>query len=107
MERLHYQPIKQFRVSGGSCDITDAWSMAGVTLSSPAIEVRTDLRRSPAATIDQDTSLAETNHSMILRVVRLLFVTDANRRVAGIVTVIDLFGEKPTRVARDCMIRHE
>ncbi len=107
MERLHYQPIKQFRVSGGSCDITDAWSMARVTLSSPAIEVMTDLRRIPAASIDQDTSLAETNHSMILRGVRLLFVTDANRRVAGIVTASDLLGEKPTRVARERMMRHE
>src|SRR5574343_1245042 len=107
MERLHYQPIKQFRVSGGRCDITDAWSMARVTLASPAIEVMTDLRRIPAATIDQDTSLAETNHSMILRGVLLLFVTDANRRVAGIVTASDLLGEKPTRVARERMMRHE
>ena len=107
MERLHYQPIKQFRVSGGSCDITDAWSMARVTLASPAIEVMTDLRRIPAATIDQDVSLAETNHSMILRGVRLLFVTDANKRVAGIVTANDLLGEKPTQVARARMMRHE
>lgn len=67
----------------------------------------TDLRRIPAATIDQDTSLAETNHSMILRGVRLLFVTDANRRVAGIVTASDLLGEKPTRIARERMMRHE
>lgn len=107
MDRLHYQSLKQFRVSGGSCDIADAWSLARVTLSSPAIEVMTDLRRIPAATIDQDVSLSETNHSMILRGVRLLFVLDANKRVAGIVTASDLLGEKPTRVARDRMMRHE
>ncbi len=107
MERLHYPPIKQFRVQRGSCEVTDAWSVAKVGLSSPAIEVMTDLRRIPAATIGHDVSLAETNHSMILRSVRLLFVTDANKRVAGIVTASDLLGEKPTRVARERMMRHE
>ena len=47
MERLHYPPIKQFRVRNGACEITDPWSMAKVTASSPAIEVMTDLRRIP------------------------------------------------------------
>jgi CBS domain-containing protein len=107
MERLHYQPIKQFRVRSGACEITDPWSMAKVTASSPAIEVMTDLRRIPAATIAHDLSLAEANHSMILRGVRLLFVTDSSRRVVGVVTSNDLLGEKPTRVASERMMRHE
>ncbi|MDD2669248.1 MULTISPECIES: CBS domain-containing protein [Zoogloea] len=107
MERLYYQPITQFRVKSGSCEITDAWSLAKVTASSPAIEVMTDLRRIPAATIAHNVSLSETNHSMILRGVRLLFVTDASRRIVGIVTSNDLLGEKPTRVARERMMRHE
>ncbi len=107
MERLHYQPIKQFRVRSGACEITDPWSMAKVTASSPAIEVMTDLRRIPAATIANDLSLAEANHSMILRGVRLLFVTDPGRRVVGVVTSNDLLGEKPTRVASERMMRHE
>lgn len=107
MERLHYQPIKQFRVRGGACEITDPWSMAKVTASSPAIEVMTDLRRIPAATIGHDLSLAEANHSMILRGVRLLFVTDPARRVVGVVTSNDLLGEKPTRVASERLMRHE
>ena len=107
MERLHYQPIKQFRVRSGACEITDPWSLAKVTASSPAIEVMTDLRRIPAATIANDLSLAEANHSMILRGVRLLFVTDPGRRVVGVVTSNDLLGEKPTRVASERMMRHE
>lgn len=107
MERLSYQPISQFRVKSGTCGIADAWSLAKVTASSPAIEVMTDLRRIPAATVAYDLSLAETNHAMILRGVRMLFVTDSNRRVVGIVTASDLLGEKPTRVARDRMMRHE
>lgn len=107
MERLHYQPIKQFSVRSGTCEITDPWSTAKVTAASPAIEVMTDLRRIAAATISHDLSLAETNQSMILRGVRLLFVTDASRRVVGVVTASDLLGEKPTRVARDRMMRHE
>ncbi len=107
MERLHYPPIKQFRVRNGACEITDPWSMAKVTASSPAIEVMTDLRRIPAATIAHDLSLAEANHSMILRGVRLLFVTDSARRVVGVVTSNDLLGEKPTRVAGERLMRHE
>jgi len=107
MERLHYPPIKQFRVRNGACEITDPWSMAKVTASSPAIEVMTDLRRIPAATIAHDLSLAEANHSMILRGVRLLFVTDPARRVVGVVTSNDLLGEKPTRVAGERLMRHE
>ena len=107
MERLHYPPIKQFRVRSGACEITDPWSMAKVTASSPAIEVMTDLRRIPAATIAHDLSLAEANHSMILRGVRLLFVTDPARRVVGVVTSNDLLGEKPTRVAGERLMRHE
>lgn len=107
MERLHYPPIKQFRVRNGACEITDPWSMTKVTASSPAIEVMTDLRRIPAATIVHDLSLAEANHSMILRGVRLLFVTDPARRVVGVVTSNDLLGEKPTRVAGERLMRHE
>ena len=107
MERLHYQPIKQFRVKRGACSVADAWSVTKVTASSPAVEVMTDLRRIPAATIHYDVSLAEANHSMILRGVRMLFVTDADRHVVGIITASDLLGEKPTRVARERLMRHE
>lgn len=107
MERLHYQPIRQFRVKSGTCEVADAWSLTKVVASSPAIEVMTDLRRIPAATISDGVSLVEANHSMILRGVRMLFATDGDRRVVGIVTSNDLLGEKPTRVARERMARHE
>lgn len=107
MERLHYQPIRQFRVKSGTCEVADAWSLTKVVASSPAIEVMTDLRRIPAATISDTVSLVEANHSMILRGVRMLFATDNDRRVVGIITSNDLLGEKPTRVARERMSRHE
>lgn len=107
MERLHYQSIRQFRVKSGTCEVADAWSLTKVVASSPAIEVMTDLRRIPAATISDGVSLVEANHSMILRGVRMLFATDADRRVVGIITSNDLLGEKPTRVARERMSRHE
>lgn len=107
MERMHYQPISQFKVSRGTCAVAEAWGLTRVTASSPAVEVMTDLRRIPAATIGQDVSLAEANHAMILRGVRLLFVTDAARRVVGIVTATDLLGERPTQVARERSLRYE
>jgi CBS-domain-containing membrane protein len=107
MERLHYQPIGQFKVKSGSCTVAEAWSLAKVAADSPAIEVMTDLRRIPAATIAHELSLAEANHAMILRGVRLLFVTDEMRRVVGLITATDLLGERPTLAARERLMRHE
>ena len=99
MERLHYQPIKQFpgqRRQFATSPTPGAWR------GSPSVaghRVMTDLRADSAATIDQDISLAETNHSMIparcapaLRDRR----QPARRRYQ---TASDLLGEKPTRVA--------
>ena len=60
----------------------------------------TDLARVPAATIGSDATLEEANQSMILRGVRLLLVVDGARRIAGVVTSVDLLGEKPLLIAQ-------
>jgi CBS-domain-containing membrane protein len=69
-----------------------------VTLESSALEVMTDLRQVPAQTIEPDASVEEANAKMIRQGVRLLFVTDAQHRLHGIVTATDILGGHATQV---------
>lgn len=68
---------------------------ARVGLDDPAIAVMTDLREYRAATITPDRKIDEAHAVMLGRGVRLLFVLDDNRAVAGVVTLTDLLGERP------------
>lgn len=87
--------------------LPDAYDPQRVRADTPAIEVMTDLRRVPAATISPYTALAEANQAMILRGVRSLLVTTDDRRVVGLVTSADLMGEKPLQVVRERGVRHD
>lgn len=87
--------------------LPDAFTPQLVRADSPAIEVMTDLRRVPAATIDPETPLEEANQAMILRGVRSLLVIESDRRVLGVITATDLLGERPLQVIRERGIRHE
>ncbi|OFZ90991.1 MAG: hypothetical protein A2V78_16325 [Betaproteobacteria bacterium RBG_16_64_18] len=70
-----------------------------VRLDSPALEVMTDLRKVPAATIDGDAPLDAANRFMIRRGVCLLLVADERRQVLGLITAADILGERPVRFA--------
>ena len=70
-----------------------------VRLDSPALEVMTDLRKVPAATIDADAPLDAANRFMIRRGVRLLLVADDRRQVLGLITATDILGERPVTFA--------
>lgn len=74
---------------------------------SPAIEVMTDLRLVPAATIDENTSIVEANQAMIARGVRSLLVVSGAGEVLGLVTARDIHGERPMQVVRQRGVRHE
>ena len=79
----------------------------GVTLSSPAIEVMSDLRQVRAVTVGADVSLDEALSRMVSAGVRLLLVVDRQDAVLGVLTARDLSGERPVefasreRVSRD------
>jgi CBS domain-containing protein len=75
--------------------LADLAPPAHVTLDDPAIEVMTDLREYRAATIGPERTIDEAHAVMLGRGVRLLFVLDDNRTVAGVITMTDLLGEKP------------
>jgi CBS domain-containing protein len=108
MASEQHLPLPSAKLSGDTAYyLPDAFTPQLVRADSPAIEVMTDLRRVPAATIDPDTALDEANQAMILRGVRSLLVIESDRRVLGIITATDLLGERPRQVLRERAIRQE
>jgi hypothetical protein len=79
-----------------------------VTLESSAQDVMTDLKQVPAQTIEPEASIEEANDKMIRQRVRLLFVTDLDHHLLGIVTATDILGDHVVQVmlARG-VARHE
>jgi CBS-domain-containing membrane protein len=71
---------------------------AAVSLSSPGLDVMTDLAQVRAATIDPETRLDKAEQAMIQQGVRSLFVVHEFPCVEGLVTAADLMGEKPVRL---------
>ncbi|HTS54189.1 MAG TPA: CBS domain-containing protein [Burkholderiales bacterium] len=65
-----------------------------VTLESPALDVMTDLRQCVALTIEPEASIEAANAWMIRRGVRLLFVTDPQDHLVGLISATDILGEK-------------
>ncbi|MGB8518078.1 MAG: CBS domain-containing protein [Gallionella sp.] len=66
-----------------------------VKLSSPALEVMTDLTKVSVISVRAKTSMDKANAKMIRYGVRLLLVLDDNDQVAGLLTASDVLGEKP------------
>jgi CBS-domain-containing membrane protein len=84
-----------------------------VALESPALEVMTDLKQVSAVTTEPEASVEEANAKMIRNGVRLLFVTDPQHHVLGLITATDILGEKVLQamqergVARRDVLVHE
>lgn len=99
MKRETYLPLAQQSLVRDKVGVPDAGGSERVRVDSPALDVMTDLRHVPAATIAAETPFGEASQSMILRGVRLLLVVDPQRHVVGVITATDLQGERPIRVA--------
>ena len=98
MRRI-YQPLSHRPLLAGVQFQHPAPPSGRVRLESPALEVMTDLRKVPAATIDADAPLDAANRFMIRRGVRLLLVADDRRQVLGLITATDILGERPVTFA--------
>ncbi|WP_293760538.1 CBS domain-containing protein [uncultured Aquitalea sp.] len=77
-----------------------------INLSSPALEVMTDLRVVDPVSIDQDEPLRVAHNLMVSRGIRLLFVQDDESRLVGIITASDILGERPVQRMQEHGKRH-
>lgn len=99
-ENSLYRPLPITHVSPNGCQLLDVLNPSVVTADSPAIQVMTDLSRVPAATIVAESTLEDANRSMLARGVRLLLVVNHSNNIVGMVTSVDIHGEKPVLVAQ-------
>lgn len=93
--------------SGAGYHQPASFSPQPVDVDSPAMEVMTDLRLVPAATIDAEIHIDMANQAMIARGVRSLLVVDDRGNVIGVVTARDIHGERPMQVVNKRGIKHE
>ncbi|MDE1713797.1 CBS domain-containing protein (plasmid) [Chromobacterium amazonense] len=73
-----------------------------INMQSPALSVMTDLRLVNPVGIRGGADLREAHQRMISHGIRLLFVHDDDGSLLGIVTAVDLLGERPIQ----CMKEH-
>jgi CBS-domain-containing membrane protein len=105
-ETLSYRKLSQTHISATGCYVLEAFNPPQVSADSAAILAMTDLARVPSATIGMDASLKDANQSMMLRGVRLLLVVGEGGRIVGVVTSVDVLGEKPLMLAQKRLGRH-
>jgi len=72
-----------------------------VSLDDSATLVMTDLKEITPFSIEPTASIESTNEKMIASGVRLLFVTDNDGNLLGIVTSTDVLGEKPVQYLKE------
>jgi len=96
----HYQPLRTASIATQGCYLLEAFNPPAVNADSPALLVMTDLSQLPSATITADASLEDANQSMLVRGVRALFVVGSSNDMTGLVTSVDVLGEKPVLVAQ-------
>lgn len=105
---MNETPLSTFRFPENTC-IPQAQPKAkgAVTLTSPGIEVMTDLAQVKAATVEPQTSLEKAEKAMIQQGVRSLFVVRDFPCVEGLLTAADLIGEKPTRIVNERRVHRQ
>ena len=77
-----------------------------VTYDSPALEVMTDLRVLDPVSIAEDATLDAAHTLMVSRAIRLLFVTDGDHHLTGVITATDVLGERPMQCIHQDGKRH-
>ncbi len=108
IEDASHKPLPKTPISAAGCHLLDAFNPPAVHVDSPAIQVMTDLSQVPVATINVGATLDDANRSMISRGVRLLLVVDDNhQRVAGLMTSVDVLGEKPVLAAQRRQVKRQ
>lgn len=107
MTRANYPALATARVAPEGCYLSTSLAPPRVRIDSPALQVMTDLTRMQAASIAAGALIGEANQAMLHRGVRMLFVTDDERQLEGIVTATDILGERPMLAARSFGLARE
>lgn len=105
MEHAHYPALHPHPLKAGTTCLQPS-SFSPIKLDSPAINVMTDFQVTAPATVAADASLALAHIIMVSRGVRLLFVTDTDQSILGVVSAPDIQGERPIRHIHDRGVKH-
>lgn len=90
----HFTSLKHSKIPQGISLKADA-DRTIVSRHTPAPEVMTDLMHALAYTVSPTASIEDAENKMILCGVRLLFVTDSDNKLVGLITATDILGEGP------------
>ena len=107
MTRTTYPALPTGRVASEGCFLTSSHTPMPVRMDSPALQVMTDLTRLPAALICRSAFVHEAHQAMIHRGVRMLFVTNDDRQLEGIITASDLLGERTMQAMNRYELKRE
>ena len=101
-------PLPTFRLEPGTALAQAGPSnSAPVDLDSPALRVMTDLTQMRAATTQPSTTLRQAEQIMIYQGVRMLFVVSDMPAVEGLITSMDLHGDKQMRAVHERGLRYD
>ena len=78
-----------------------------ITLKSPALEVMTDLKLIDPISIHEDALLHNAHDRMVSHGIRLLFVTNREGVLTGLLTATDVLGERPVKCIQEHGKRHK
>ena len=107
MTRTTYPALPTGRIAPEGCFHSTSHSPTHVRIDSPARPVMTDLTRLPAALICRSAFVHEAHQAMIHRGVRMLFVTNDDRQLEGIITASDLLGERTMQAMNRYELKRE
>ena len=107
MTRTTYPALPTGRISPAGCFLSTSHNPTQVRIDSPALQVMTDLTRLPAAIICRSAFVHEAHQAMIHRGVRMLFVTNDDRQLEGIITASDLLGERTMQAMNRYELKRE
>lgn len=96
----HFTSLRHSKLHSGVVLKQDA-DRSRVSRHSPATEVMTDLEHASAYTVTPTASIIDAENKMILCGVRLLFVTDFDSELIGVITSTDILGARPLNYLRE------
>lgn len=102
-----YAVLKHIPLKPGAPCYTPDGLRPLVHVDEPALRVMTDFRHVTPVTIEPHLTITIAFDKMIETGVRLLFVTDRDDHIIGVIHATDIQGERPVRLAQEAGIHHD